>query len=52
MDKYLCMAQYDGRYRVDISRLQSGTTVESYIYDDIGETIGSDTYCISGDGIL
>lgn len=40
-----------GRYRFDMSEIYSGTDVELYIFDSLGNTVASDTYCTNGDGI-
>lgn len=50
-DSYAFEAPYDGRYRADISGMQSGTAVELYIYDSAGNRLGSDTYCTNGEGV-
>lgn len=50
-DSYTFEAPYDGRYRADISGMQSGTAVELYIYDSAGYRLGADTYCTNGEGV-
>ena len=50
-DIYYFEAPYEGRYRMDISGLQSGTAVELYIFDSSGKSIASDTYCKNDEGI-
>lgn len=40
-----------GRYRFNMSEIYSGTDVELYIFDSLGNTVASDTYCTNGDGI-
>lgn len=50
-DSYTFEAQYDGRYRADISGMQSGTAVKLYIYDSAGNQLGSNTYCTNGEGV-
>jgi|GEM_PF-637299 len=50
-DIYTFTASYDGRYRVDIKNLMNDTNVKLYVYDDLGESIASDSYCKDGEGI-
>lgn len=48
---YSFTAPVDGRYRFEISGMQSGTDVELYMFNSLGETVDSDTYCLNGEGI-
>lgn len=48
---YSFIAPVDGRYRFEISGMQSGTDVELYMFNSLGETVDSDTYCMNGEGI-
>ena len=41
----------DGRYRFEISGMTNGTDVELYVFDQLGEDVGSDTYCVNGEGV-
>ncbi len=41
----------DGRYRFELSGMQSGTAVELYMFNSLDETVGSDSYCQNGEGI-
>ncbi len=41
----------DGRYRFDISGMQSGNRVDLYIIDSLGYSVGYQTYCKNGDGV-
>ena len=50
-DWYSFAASYEGRYRIDISGIQSGTDVRLYLYDELGNVVTSDTYCTNGEGI-
>ena len=50
-DWYSFTAPYEGRYRIDITGIQNGTNVRLYLYDDLGNVVASDTYCINKDGI-
>lgn len=50
-DEYWFTPKNSGRYRFDISGLQSGTSVRLYVKDDGGTTLGSDTYCCNGEGV-
>ena len=50
-DSYTFEAPFDGRYRADISGMQSGTAVELYFYDSAGNRLGSNTYCTNGEGV-
>ena len=50
-DWYSLTAPYEGRYRIDISGIQSGTDVRLYLYDELGNVVTSDTYCTNGEGI-
>lgn len=50
-DDYIYSVVNDGRARIEISELQSGTAVELYVYNSAGERISSDTYCTNGEGI-
>lgn len=48
---YYFTAPITGRYRFDMSEIYSGTDVELYIFDALGDTVASDTYCTNGEGI-
>ena len=50
-DWYSFTAPYEGRYRIDVSGIQSGTDVRLYLYDELGDVVTSDTYCTNGEGI-
>ena len=50
-DFYYFEAPYDGRYRIDLSDVQSGTSMELYLFDASGNKIVADTYCTNGEGI-
>ncbi len=50
-DWYSFTAPYEGRYRIDVSDIQSGTDVRLYLYDELGNVVASDTYCTNGEGI-
>ena len=50
-DWYSFTAPYEGRYRIDVSGIQSGTDVRLYLYDELGDVVTSDTYCTKGEGI-
>ena len=50
-DVYTLIPTYSGIYRIDLLDMQNGTAVELFLYDSFGETIASDTYCSSGEGI-
>lgn len=50
-DWYSFTAPYEGRYRIDLSGIQSGTDVRLYLYDELGNVVTSDTYCTNGEGI-
>jgi len=50
-DEYPFTAQYDGRYRIEISGLYNDTNVELHLCDENGEDIDYDTYCENGEGI-
>lgn len=41
----------DGRYRFEIEGLRSGCAVELYLFNSLGETLSSDTYCTNGEEI-
>lgn len=41
----------DGRYRFELSGMQSGTAVELYMFNSLDETVASDSYCQNGEGI-
>ncbi len=51
VDEYPFTAQYDGRYRAEISGLYNDTNVELHLCDENGEDIEYDTYCENGEGI-
>ncbi len=51
VDEYPFTAQYDGRYRIEISGLYNDTNVELHLCDENGEDIDYDTYCENGEGI-
>lgn len=44
-DSYYFEAPYDGRYRIDLTEIQSGTAMELYLFNASGEKIVADTYC-------
>ncbi len=48
---YTFTAPRDGRYRFEVSGITSGSAVELYVFNSLGETLGSDTYCTNGEGI-
>lgn len=48
---YFFSVPITGRYRFDMSEIHSGTDVELYIFDSLGDTVASDTYCTNGEGI-
>lgn len=48
---YTFTAPIEGRYRFEISGMQNGTDFELYLFNDLGETVESNTYCINGEGI-
>jgi len=48
---YLFTVPRDGRYRFELSGLQNGTDVELYMFNNLGETTASDTYCTNEEGI-
>ena len=51
IDKYTISVPYDGRCRVDISGIKSGTVFSLYVYNELGEMLGSDGYCTNGEGV-
>lgn len=50
-DLYSFVATYDGEYRIDLTGMQSDTIVRLYLYDELGEVLSSDTYCVNEEGI-
>lgn len=40
-----------GRYRFDMSEIHSGTSIELYLLDSLGDMVASDTYCTNGEGL-
>lgn len=48
---YTFTVPVDGRYRFEMSEMLNGTSVELYMYNSLGETVGYDSYCKSGEGI-
>lgn len=48
---YTFTVPVDGRYRFEISELHSGTDVSLYMFNSLGETVASDTYCCNDEGI-
>ena len=50
-DSYYFEAPYDGRYRIDVSGVQSGAAIELYLFNASGEVIVSDLYCKNKNGI-
>lgn len=48
---YVFTAYVEGRYRFELSGMLSGTIVELYLFNSLGETVDSDTYCTNGEGI-
>ena len=41
----------DGRYRLELSGMKNGTCVELYVFDYLDNTVASDSYCYSGEGV-
>ncbi len=48
---YYFIAPLDGRYRFEMSEIQSGFVVGLYAYNSLNEEIASDSYCYNGEGI-
>ena len=48
---YSFTAPRDGRYRFEMSGITSGCAVELYVFNSLGESLGSDTYCTNGEGV-
>ena len=48
---YTFTVPIDGRYRFELSGMMSGTAAELYVFNSLGETVVSDTYCMNGDGV-
>ncbi len=48
---YTFTAPRDGRYRFEVSGITSGCAVELYVFNSLGESLGSDTYCTNGEGV-
>lgn len=48
---YVFTAPVEGRYRFELSGMLSGTDIELYLFNSLGETVDSDTYCTNGEGI-
>lgn len=50
-DSYSFVAPFDGVYRVDLTGMIYGTSVNLYLYDELGYTIRTNTYCINDTGL-
>lgn len=51
VDTYSFVAPVDGDYRVDMTGMYNDTSVNLYLYDDLGYIIRSNTYCINESGL-
>ena len=48
---YTFTPDVDGRYRFEISGMTSGTKVELYVFDYLGETVAYDNHCYNSEGL-
>jgi hypothetical protein len=48
---YTFIPAKDGDYRFEIEELRYGCVVEVYVFNSLGEMIGSDTSCVNGEGV-
>ena len=48
---YTFTVPIDGRYRFELSEVQSGTSVELYLFDSLDNVVASDSYCYNEEGI-
>ena len=48
---YTLTVPVEGQYTFEISGMMNDTDVELYLFNDLGETVDSDLYCINGEGI-
>ena len=49
---YNFVADESGNHNLTVSGMVSGTTVELYVLNHLGETVAYDNYCVNGDSIL